>query len=54
MDTVEVTPNLTMLRVNGWQLYVWRDGDSVTFIDTGRTGSGGEILSRCRASSGSC
>jgi glyoxylase-like metal-dependent hydrolase (beta-lactamase superfamily II) len=44
MDTVEVTANLTMLRVNGWQLYAWRDGDSVTLIDTGSPGSGGEIL----------
>jgi glyoxylase-like metal-dependent hydrolase (beta-lactamase superfamily II) len=44
MDTVPITPNLTMLRVNGWQLYVWRDGDSVTLIDTGAPGSGAEIL----------
>jgi glyoxylase-like metal-dependent hydrolase (beta-lactamase superfamily II) len=40
-----ITPNLTMLRVNGWQLYVWRDDDSVTLIDTGAPGSGAEILS---------
>ena len=39
-----ITSNLTMLRVNGWQLYVWRDGDSVTLIDTGAPGSGAEIL----------
>jgi glyoxylase-like metal-dependent hydrolase (beta-lactamase superfamily II) len=45
MDTVEVTPNLTMLQVNGWQLYAWQDGDSVTLIDTGSPGSGTEILS---------
>jgi glyoxylase-like metal-dependent hydrolase (beta-lactamase superfamily II) len=45
MDTVPITPNLTMLRVNGWQLYVWRDDDSVTLIDTGAPGSGAEILS---------
>jgi glyoxylase-like metal-dependent hydrolase (beta-lactamase superfamily II) len=45
METVPVTANLTMLRVNGWQLYAWRDGDSVTLIDTGAPGSGGEILS---------
>jgi glyoxylase-like metal-dependent hydrolase (beta-lactamase superfamily II) len=44
MDSLEVTPNLTMLRVNGWQLYAWRDGDSVTLIDTGSPGSGAEIL----------
>src|SRR5262245_54465801 len=45
MDTVPITPNLTMLRVNGWQRYVWRDDDSVTLIDTGAPGSGAEILS---------
>ena len=44
MDAVTVTPNLTMLRVQGWQVYVWRDGDSVTVIDTGAPGSGAEIL----------
>ncbi len=26
-------------------MYVWRDGDSVTLIDTGAPGSGAEILS---------
>jgi glyoxylase-like metal-dependent hydrolase (beta-lactamase superfamily II) len=45
MDTVPITSNLTMLRVNGWQLYVWRDDDSVTLIDTGAPGSGAGILS---------
>jgi glyoxylase-like metal-dependent hydrolase (beta-lactamase superfamily II) len=45
MDTVPITSNLTMLRVNGWQVYVWRDDDSVTLIDTGAPGSGAEILS---------
>ncbi len=44
MDTVTLTPNLTMLRVHGWQVYVWRDGDSVTVIDTGAPGSGADIL----------
>ena len=43
METLTVTPNLTMLRVNGWQVYVWRDGDSATLIDTGAPGSGAEI-----------
>jgi len=42
---VPITPHLTMLRVNGWQLYVWRDEQSVTLIDTGAPGSGAEILS---------
>lgn len=44
MESVDVTPNLTMLTVNGWQLYAWRDGDSVTLIDTGAPGSGSDIL----------
>jgi glyoxylase-like metal-dependent hydrolase (beta-lactamase superfamily II) len=44
MDSVEVMTNLTMLRVNGWQLYVWRDDDSATLIDTGAPGSGAAIL----------
>ena len=43
MDSTTITANLTMLRVNGWQLYVWRDGDSATLIDTGAPGSGAEI-----------
>ena len=44
MDTVPINSNLTMLRVNGWQLYAWRDADSVTLIDTGAPGSGPAIL----------
>jgi glyoxylase-like metal-dependent hydrolase (beta-lactamase superfamily II) len=43
VDSTTLTPNLTMFRVNGWQLYVWRDGDSVTLIDTGAPGSGADI-----------
>lgn len=43
MDTVTVTPNLTMHVVNGWQVYTWREGDSVTLIDTGAPGSGAVI-----------
>ncbi|OBB36444.1 MBL fold metallo-hydrolase [Mycobacterium sp. 852002-51961_SCH5331710] len=43
MESVTVTPNLTMLVVNGWQVYAWRDGDSVTLIDTGAPGSGAAI-----------
>lgn len=45
MDTLPITENLTMLRVNSWQVYVWRDGGSVTLIDTGAPGSGADILS---------
>jgi hypothetical protein len=29
MEAVAVTLHLSMLPVNGWQVYVWRDGDSV-------------------------
>ncbi|KUI40559.1 MBL fold metallo-hydrolase [Mycobacterium sp. GA-1199] len=43
MECVAVTPNLTMLVVSGWQVYAWRDGDSVTMIDTGAPGSGAAI-----------
>jgi glyoxylase-like metal-dependent hydrolase (beta-lactamase superfamily II) len=45
MESLTVTPNLTMLRINGWQVYVWRDGDSATLIDTGAPGSGADITS---------
>ncbi len=48
MDSLTVIPNLTMLRVNGWQVYVWRDGDSATLIDTGAPGSGSEIAASVR------
>ncbi|OBB00791.1 MBL fold metallo-hydrolase [Mycobacteriaceae bacterium 1482268.1] len=43
MESLAVTPNLTMQRVKGWQVYVWRDGDSATLIDTGAPGSGADI-----------
>lgn len=39
-----IAPNLAMLRIKGWQVYVWRDDDSVTLIDTGAPGSSAEIL----------
>jgi glyoxylase-like metal-dependent hydrolase (beta-lactamase superfamily II) len=45
METVLLTPHLSMLRIKGWQMYVWRDEDSVTLIDTGAPDSGAEILS---------
>jgi len=41
---VTVTDNLTMLVIDGWQVYLWRDGDSVTLIDTGAPGSAPAIL----------
>lgn len=43
MESVAVTANLTMLVVDGWQVYAWRDPDSVTLIDTGAPGSGAAI-----------
>ena len=55
MDSVAVTSNLTMLRVNGWQVYVWRDGDSVTLIDTGAPGLGcGDLDGAAWRATGSC
>src|SRR5262245_26949679 len=45
METVPVTPSLSMLHIKGWQVYVWRDEDSVTLIDTGAPGSGADVLS---------
>ncbi len=44
VDTFTVTPDLIMLVINGWQMYLWRDGDSVTLIDTGAPGSASAIL----------
>ncbi|GFG49340.1 hypothetical protein [Mycolicibacterium agri] len=43
MESVAVTPSLTMLRVDGWQFYAWRDDDSMTLIDTGAPGHGAAI-----------
>lgn len=44
MNTVVVSSSLTMLQVRGWQVYVWRDGGSVTVIDTGAPDSSAQIL----------
>lgn len=54
MEPVTVTPNLTMLVVNGWQVYAWRDGDAVTLIDTGRRASAPQSPRRYPESTGSC
>lgn len=43
MDSTAIAPNLTMMVIDGWQMYVWRDGDSATLIDTGAPGSGARI-----------
>ena len=40
MESVAVTPSLTVLRIKGWQVYVWRDDDTCTLIDTGAPGGG--------------
>ena len=40
MDSTAIAPNLTMMVIDGWQMYVWRDGDSATLIDTGAPGLG--------------
>lgn len=45
MEQRSITPNLSMLRINGWQVYLWRVGESTTVIDTGAPGSGAEIFS---------
>jgi hypothetical protein len=50
MDSTAITPNLTIFRVNGWQLYAWRDCDSVTLIDTGAPESGAELRESAGAS----
>ncbi|ODQ95636.1 MBL fold metallo-hydrolase [Mycolicibacterium holsaticum] len=48
MDAVTITPQLTMLRVQGWQVYVWNDAGSVTLIDSGAPGSGAQIAAAVR------
>ncbi|WP_299564555.1 MBL fold metallo-hydrolase [uncultured Mycolicibacterium sp.] len=44
MEAVSVTEHLRLLRIHGWQVYLWCDGAEVTVIDTGRPGSGSAIL----------
>jgi hypothetical protein len=52
LDTIDVTPQLTMLRVNGWQLYAWRDRSAASFrrlaaldVETACFGHGDPIVS---------
>lgn len=40
---MKLSPNLHLLRVDGWQLYLWHDGDRLTLIDTGPPGSADAI-----------
>ncbi|GAA2781324.1 MBL fold metallo-hydrolase [Saccharopolyspora taberi] len=48
MDVVEVLPHLHMFRFAVGQAYLWRDGTSLTLIDTGLPGSGPEIAEAVR------
>jgi hypothetical protein len=46
VEVVPVTTNLTLLRINGWQPYVWEEADSCALIDTGAPGSRDEKFGR--------
>lgn len=48
MDTIDLSPELRMLRFAVGQAYLWRDGDSLTLIDTGIVGSGPDIETSIR------
>ncbi len=48
METIEITPNLRMLRFEVGQAYLWRDGDELTLVDTGPAGSGPGIAAAIR------
>ncbi|MCM0673342.1 MBL fold metallo-hydrolase [Micromonospora phytophila] len=43
METIELLPDLHLLRFPVGQAYLWRDTDSLTLIDTGPAGSGEHI-----------
>ncbi|MPZ80634.1 MAG: MBL fold metallo-hydrolase [Actinophytocola sp.] len=43
MEITELRPSLYMVRVEFGQLYLWRDGDAVTLVDTGVPGSAAAI-----------
>jgi glyoxylase-like metal-dependent hydrolase (beta-lactamase superfamily II) len=43
MDLVTVTGQVTLLRFDVGQVYLWRDGDAFTLIDTGIAGSADAI-----------
>ncbi|HEY7592545.1 MAG TPA: MBL fold metallo-hydrolase [Actinophytocola sp.] len=43
MEIIELRPSLYLVRVEFGQLYLWRDGDELTLVDTGVAGSGPEI-----------
>jgi glyoxylase-like metal-dependent hydrolase (beta-lactamase superfamily II) len=45
---MELTPNLHLLPVDGWQLYLWHDEDALILIDTGAPGHGAAIAEAIR------
>jgi glyoxylase-like metal-dependent hydrolase (beta-lactamase superfamily II) len=45
MEIVELLPRLHQVNLNFGQVYLWRDGDELTLVDTGIPGSGAAIES---------
>lgn len=48
MSIVELRPHLYRLILDRYQVYLWRDDDAVTLIDTGEAGSGPAIADALR------
>jgi glyoxylase-like metal-dependent hydrolase (beta-lactamase superfamily II) len=48
MEITELTPNLRVLSIGAWYLYLWQDGESRTLIDTGAPGNGAAIAAAFR------
>jgi glyoxylase-like metal-dependent hydrolase (beta-lactamase superfamily II) len=44
MTATRLAPNLYLLRLSGWQAYLWRDEDGITLVDTGPAGSGDALM----------
>jgi glyoxylase-like metal-dependent hydrolase (beta-lactamase superfamily II) len=44
----ELAPNLYLVRPEFGQLYLWRDGDELTLVDTGTPGSGENVVDAIR------
>jgi len=49
MEISELRPGLHLVRIGFGQLYLWRDADTVTVIDTGVAGSGAGIVEAVRS-----
>jgi len=49
MEIVELRASRYQVRLDFGRLYLWRDGDEVTMVDTGLTGSGLPSRTRSRA-----